>query len=142
MMTRKLTTTLLLVLTASLASCLKARETDSLIYDPARDEFRALMILENIQGDRSELDYLGKLMASKDNLLAPCIPGNAFGYAPWFLRLDDHQAATVHFSQPTAGDMQPIKVTGSLAKIDVRPGTFFVQGNRLCYYHALTIPGK
>lgn len=132
----------LAVVAAMVPGCLEARETDKMVYDAARDEFRLVMVLEDISGGGSDMQYLGAIQRNKDHLIAPCVPGDAFGYAPWFVRLEDHKAGKVTFSQPRAGDMLPIEVKASLGAIDVRPGAFFVAGNRLCYYHAMNVPGK
>jgi hypothetical protein len=132
----------LLLLAAMLPGCLEARETDRMAYDSSRDEFHLVMVLENITGGGPDMQYLNALRRNKDYLIAPCLPGNALGWAPWFLRLDDHKAAKVTFLQPQPGDMQPIEAQASLSSIDIKPGTFFVQDNQLCYYHAITVPGK
>ncbi len=133
---------ILSTLALALPACLKARETDRISYDAAKDEFHLVMVLENIDGGSSDLEYLGRILANKDHLIAPVMPGDALGFAPWFLRLDDHKTAKVSFAQPSRGDMQPIDATASLNTISIRPGTLFVQNQRLGYYHAITIPGK
>lgn len=134
---------LLIALAASLGGCLKAREVDRILYAPEKDEFHFAMVLENIDSDgNTDMEYLDALRKNKDHLIAPVIPGNAFGFGPWFLRLSEHKAAKVTFMQPRDGDMNPIDVKTSLNDITIHPGAFFVQDNRLCYYHAMTIPGK
>jgi hypothetical protein len=133
---------LLLTSALLLPGCLKARETDRILYDPTPDQFRLVMVLENITGTNSDLQYLAAITQNKDHLLAPLMPGNFMGYAPWYIRLADHKAAKVTFSQPRPGDLQPIEATTPLSAIDIRPGTFFIQNNGLCYYHALAVPGK
>jgi hypothetical protein len=133
---------ILTALAALLSGCLKAREVDRGLYDPQRDEFRLVMVLENISGNLSDLPYLDALRKNKDHLLAPCLPGNLFGYAPWYLRLADHKMAKVTFVEPRPGDMQPLDITTSLDTVAIKPGAFFVQDNTLCYYHAMTLPGK
>jgi hypothetical protein len=138
----KLPLLLLSTLSLFLPGCLKARETDRVLYDPARDEFRLVMVLERIDASISDLEYLGAITQNKDHLIAPVMPGNAFGYAPWFLRLADHKTAKVSFIEPRKGDMNPIDAAADLSAISIRPGAFFVQDNTLCYYHAITMPGK
>jgi hypothetical protein len=136
-------TAILLLLALALGGCLKAREVDRILYAPEKDEFHFAMVLENIDSDgTTDMEYLDALRKNKDHLIAPVIPGNAFGFGPWFLRLSEHKAAKVTFMQPRDGDMNPIDVKTSLNDIAIHPGAFFVQNNRLCYYHAMTIPGK
>jgi len=133
----------LLLLAALLGGCLEARESDRLTYDATRDEFRFVMVLENISGDTSDLQYLNAILRNKDHLLAPVVATNPFGMMPWFVRLDDHMAGKLTFQQPKPGDMQPITVKEtSLASIEIKPGALFVQNNMLCYYHAMNVPGK
>jgi hypothetical protein len=132
----------LAVSAAGIPGCLKAREVDRGLYDAQRDEFRLVMVLENITGNASDMPYLDALRKNKDHLIAPCVPGSLFGYAPWYLRLADHKMAKVTFVEPRPGDMQPLDITTSLDAVAIQPGTFYIQDHTLCYYHAMTIPGK
>jgi hypothetical protein len=141
-LSRKKLITALTLCALALSGCLKAKETDRATYDAQRDEFRLVMVLENIDGGTGDMDYLGNILVNKDHLIAPLMPGDAFGYAPWFLRLEDHKTAKVSFVEPQKGDMQPIDAIAPLDTIAIHPGALFVQNNRLCYYHAVNVPGK
>jgi hypothetical protein len=126
---------LLLLSTALLLrGCLQADESDLVRYDPQRDEFRALMIQRGIAGDTNDLPYLKAFFQNRDHLIMPLLDIR-------LLRLSDTTFALTTFANAPQ-NLDPHTSPVSLNAITITPGTFFVEDHTLCYYHAITVPGK
>jgi hypothetical protein len=133
---------LLLLSTALLLrGCLQAEESDLVRYDPQRDEFRALMIQRGITGDQNDLPYLKAFFQNRDHLLMPVLSISVPLLDVRLLRLSDTTFAFTPFSN-APNNLDPHTSPVSLNAITITPGTFFVEDHTLCYYHAITVPGK
>ncbi len=136
------TATLLLAAVLALSGCLSAKEQDVVSYDPATDDFRALMILSDIRGaGTDDLDYFARIYRNRGQLIAPSpIPIPIID--PMFLRVSDNECAFVTmFDQPTR-DLDGLKTDVPLQTIEITPGSLFTENGQLCYFQAIKIPGK
>jgi hypothetical protein len=134
------------VIASMLAKCISATEKDIVIYDAAKDEFRMLMVLEDIKvSDANDLAFLEGIYKNRDHLIAPVIPGGAAMF-PLFavsvIRLGDNEAAPINVFGSPPDSLENTKTTASLNTVKITPGTFFLENGKLGYYQAVTVPGK
>jgi hypothetical protein len=130
----------------ALTSCISAQQRDYVKYDPAKDQFDFLMVLSDIRASESDdLGYLEALYRNRDHWIAPAIPGGAnvwplFAFS--LIRTDNTHIAPLNIFASRPNSLDTLATQVPLADIKITPGTFFVEGGKLGYYQAASVPGK